>query len=288
MLQPDLELNQVQPIQYLMPVENPDIILHIWLDSFLQCFTLSNIASLRDWQVHCQLFTGIAPGQNGLPNAESGMRAWLRRLPVTGRKCDDPRSLVAQLYMYSRWYLSACQHWNQLKFLIHGRCQLFLKIRCQLLTSMAALSYPLVRPYHWPTIVPRKTIPVYPPPEPLVYPSLPSKPRQLPVTSKFTLSTHIVPAAHLRTLPYAPTPLPLPPNSSKAERKAQNERFHSQLDILAAPPVSSGHPILLWLCLNRFVRKGAKGMGLTLFFAHANGFPKEVRRKFYCSHRHHS
>jgi len=153
---------------------------------------------------------------------------------------------------------------------------------------MAALSYPPVRPYHWPIIVPRKTIPVYPPPEPLVYPSLPSKPRQLPVTSKFTLSTHIVPAAHLRTLPYAPTPPPLPPNSSKAERKAWNERFHSQLGILAAPPVSSGYPMLLWLCLNRYVRKGAKGMGLTLFFAHANGFPKEVRRNFYCSHRHHS
>jgi len=174
------------------------------------------------------------------------------------------------------------------EFSIHGQSQLFLKIRCQLFTSMAALSYPPVRPYHWPTIVPRKTIPVYPPPEPLVYPSLPSKPRQLPVTSEFTLSTHIVPAAHLRTLPYAPTPPPLPPNSPKAERKAWNERFHCQLGILAVPPVSSGHPMLLWLCLNRYVRKGAKGMGLTLFFAHANGFPKEVLRKFYCSHRHHS
>lgn len=149
---------------------------------------------------------------------------------------------------------------------------------------MIAFSYPKVEPYRWPTIVPRETIPVYPPPEPLVYPSLPSKPRQLPIASKFTLSTHIVPAAHLRTLPYAPTPPPLPPNSPKAERKAWNDRFCGQLRILAAPPASSGHPTLLWICLNRYVRKGMKGTGLTLLFAHANGFPKEVRRGLDCSY----
>ncbi|KAF5350679.1 hypothetical protein D9756_008735 [Leucocoprinus leucothites] len=144
------------------------------------------------------------------------------------------------------------------------------------LSSMVALSYPPVKPYQWRTIIPRATIPVYPPPEPLVYPQLPSPPRQLPSSSQFTLTSHIIPATHLRTLAYAPTPPPLPPNLSKAERMAQNEKIRAQLRILGAPPVSSGHPMLLWICLNRYVRKGAKGTGLTLFLAHANGFPKEI------------
>ncbi|GBE82655.1 alpha/beta-hydrolase [Sparassis crispa] len=35
---------------------------------------------------------------------------------------------------------------------------------------------------------------------------------------------------------------------------------------------------LLWVCVNRYVRKGLKSdsNGVTLFFAHANGFPKEI------------
>ncbi|KAJ3564589.1 hypothetical protein NP233_g8198 [Leucocoprinus birnbaumii] len=141
---------------------------------------------------------------------------------------------------------------------------------------MSAPYYPPVKPYQWRTITPRKTIPVYPPPEPLTYPQLPSTPRQLPATSKFTLSTHIVPGAHLRTLPLVPTPPPLPSNSPKPERTARNEQVRAQLRTLTAPPVSSGHPRILWICLNRYVRKGAKGTGLTLFLAHATGFPKEI------------
>jgi len=34
--------------------------------------------------------------------------------------------------------------------------------------------------------------------------------------------------------------------------------------------------MLLWNCLNRYVRKGASGTGLTLLLTHANGFPKEI------------
>lgn len=141
---------------------------------------------------------------------------------------------------------------------------------------MTSLSYPPVGPYTWRNITPRKAIPVYPPPEPLEYPSLPSKPRQLPFDAPFTLSAHIAPAAHLRTLGYAPLPPP-PSNLPKAERLAYNQKIRAELRTLGSPPPSSGHPILLWNCLNRYVRKGTKGTGLTLFFAHANGFPKEVR-----------
>jgi hypothetical protein len=143
---------------------------------------------------------------------------------------------------------------------------------------MTSLSLPPVKPYQWRTLTPRETIPVYPPLGPLEYPPLPSKVRRLPATSQFTLSSHIIPAAYLRTLPYAPTPSPFPPNTPKAERMAQNEQMRAKLRTLCAPPPSTGHPMTLWICLNRYVRKGVKGTGLTLFLAHANGFPKEVRQ----------
>lgn len=145
---------------------------------------------------------------------------------------------------------------------------------------MASLTYPPPpKPATWQTIAPRKLIPVYPPPEPLVYPSLPSQHRRLPVDDPFNLSTHIIPAAHLRTLPYVPLPAPPPPDLPKADRVKYNQGIRNDLRILTSPPVSSGHPILLWNCLNRYVRKGASGAGLTLFCTHANGFPKEVRQK---------
>jgi len=42
-----------------------------------------------------------------------------------------------------------------------------------------------------------------------------------------------------------------------------------------------GHERVLWNCVNRYYRVDSGrgktgGKGLTLFFAHANGFPKEV------------
>jgi hypothetical protein len=85
-------------------------------------------------------------------------------------------------------------------------------------------------------------------------------------------------------LPYDPLPPPPSPRLSKTERMVHNQQIRAQLRMLGDPPPSSGHPMLLWICLNRYVKRGAKGTGLTLFFAHANGFPKEVRRIFlHCS-----
>lgn len=42
---------------------------------------------------------------------------------------------------------------------------------------------------------------------------------------------------------------------------------------------TDGYPRVLWNCVNRYVRndlKACNSTGLTLFFAHANGFPKEM------------
>ena len=43
--------------------------------------------------------------------------------------------------------------------------------------------------------------------------------------------------------------------------------------------VTDGYPLVLWNCVNRYVKKDldlSNKTGVTLFFAHANGFPKEV------------
>jgi hypothetical protein len=43
--------------------------------------------------------------------------------------------------------------------------------------------------------------------------------------------------------------------------------------------VTDGHPRVLWNCLNRYVRQGldeSSSTGITLFLAHATGFPKEI------------
>jgi hypothetical protein len=143
---------------------------------------------------------------------------------------------------------------------------------------MQSFSYPLVKPAPFRAITPRPTIPVYPPPEPLQYPDLPSRPRPASLLPQFTLSTHIIPAAHLRTVPYEPLPPPLSPMLPKPERMASYEKLCLRLRRnLGNPAPSSGEPRVLWNCLNRFVRHGATGSGLTLFLAHANGFHKEVR-----------
>jgi len=41
--------------------------------------------------------------------------------------------------------------------------------------------------------------------------------------------------------------------------------------------VGDGYQKILWNCINRYVKRDGVGKtGVTLFFAHANGFPKEV------------
>ena len=46
--------------------------------------------------------------------------------------------------------------------------------------------------------------------------------------------------------------------------------------------MTDGYPLVLWNCVNRYVKQGlnvSNKTGVTLFFAHANGFPKEVSYK---------
>ena len=144
------------------------------------------------------------------------------------------------------------------------------------------LSYPRPPPHTWPPMQVRTPLPVYPPPEPLSLPlpSLPSPPRKPAFDAPFTLSTHLLPASYLRTSRYVDIPASPPESASKAERHALLLKTRTELRGLRGSTWTDGYPRVLWNCVNRYVRddlKACSSTGLTLFFAHANGFPKEVR-----------
>lgn len=144
-------------------------------------------------------------------------------------------------------------------------------------------SYPPTPIIPWEAIVPRLLLPIYPPPEPLVpleRPSLPTKQRTVSFSTPYDLSTHIIPACYLRTGRFVPIPPAPAGNLSKEERARVQAQYRHELRVERGPMITDGHPKVLWNCVNRYVRKGisrSNGSGLTLFFAHANGFPKEVR-----------
>jgi hypothetical protein len=142
-------------------------------------------------------------------------------------------------------------------------------------------SYPRPPPFTWPRIVPRTLLPVYPS-EPLSFPALPSSTRGLSFDAPYTLTTHLFPAAHLRTTQHVPIPTPPPETYTKAERQAFFDKTRQQLRDMRASTDPQSVPEILWNCVNRYVRKdlgSRRSKGLTLFLAHANGFPKEVSNK---------
>ncbi|KAF7978749.1 hypothetical protein HWV62_44766 [Athelia sp. TMB] len=142
-------------------------------------------------------------------------------------------------------------------------------------------------PFSYNSINPRPLLPIFPHPETSSPPpALPSPPRPRAFADRYTLSTHIIPAAYPRVAPNVPPLEPIPAGLSKEARKAfvaeQTDKLaRAHEDARAGEPTGTG---LLWNCVNRYVlrdsaRKGQKdlkGNGLTLFFAHANGFPKEI------------
>ncbi len=122
-------------------------------------------------------------------------------------------------------------------------------------------------------------LPVYPPPEPLNRPELPSPAREPAFSSSWALTTHLMPACYLRTTRFTPEPEIPSPNIPKDERKRLLAKARLELDELRTSKVTDGYPRVLWNCVNRYVRKDLDAhnrTGLTLSFQHANGFPKEV------------
>ena len=156
-------------------------------------------------------------------------------------------------------------------------------------------AYPRPTPYTWEKVDVRNPLPIFPPPEPLAYPSLPSPSRKPIFNAPYTLSTHIFPACYLRTTRPVPVPKPPPVNATKEERRRILKETEAGLTSMRTLKDTDGYPVVLWNCVNRYVKNGLDSgnrTGVTLFFAHANGFPKEVRtfpplvpefsRKFVC------
>lgn len=152
-------------------------------------------------------------------------------------------------------------------------------------------TFPPPEPYELPTCHPKELVPIEASgAEAAGHPNLPSPPRKSLLDAWFSLSTHLVPCASPRTTPDIPLP-PLPKWSpNKDEFKAsvkktaetildvKEQQWRGELDHLPR----GRKP--MWNCVNRYVRKPhASGSdpadGLTLFCAHANGFPKEVGEK---------
>ncbi|KAG5644670.1 hypothetical protein DXG03_007969 [Asterophora parasitica] len=142
------------------------------------------------------------------------------------------------------------------------------------------MSYSQPPPFTWQSITPRRPLPVFPPPQPLSAPPLPSAARQPIFSTPYALSSHIFPAAHLRTTDYTPVPPTPPGDAPKAERQALAEKAAQKLKDLRVSLEPHGSKQVLWNCANRYFRRDAQGNGITLFIAHANGFPKEIWEPF--------
>lgn len=142
-------------------------------------------------------------------------------------------------------------------------------------------SHPQIPLKPWKPFPCRTLLPIYPPADPLNYPPLPSPLRKPAFSALFSLSTHIIPAAHLRRGPRLPIPDLPSPDTPRDERvkafSALSEGFQQRW---IGPTIKNDkHENILWNVLNRYVRNGLNGSnstGITLFFAHANGYPKEV------------
>ncbi|KAI6015280.1 Alpha/Beta hydrolase protein [Pisolithus orientalis] len=129
----------------------------------------------------------------------------------------------------------------------------------------------------WPSVNPRPLLAIRPHPA-LRTPSLPSPPRQDIFHKDYVPKyTHYIP------LPL----LEIPPRSdsiSPAERQEKVATAVKQLierqECFTQGTMPGGHGQKpLWNCVNRYVRTdrcNTAGTGLTLFVAHANGFPKEI------------
>ncbi|KAF9069693.1 hypothetical protein BDP27DRAFT_1420805 [Rhodocollybia butyracea] len=134
---------------------------------------------------------------------------------------------------------------------------------------MSSLSFPRPAEIPGPPRLPKYAYPgvpvqissVYPPPEPLPRPDLPT-PQRKPIWDgdariPYNLSTHIVPAAYHRE----DSDVVLPGFVAFRRQTYEETGYKPQQK-------------LLWLCLNRYYRTSDVKGGYTLFCAHANGFHK--------------
>lgn len=116
-------------------------------------------------------------------------------------------------------------------------------------------------------------------------PPLPSPPREFSDAS-WVISTHLVPSALPRTIPDIPPIKPPAWTADKGKWKAAVQKTAEDMVAVRYRQWSGemkepGSRKPLWVCLNRYRRRDLsreeEAKGITLLFAHANGFPREVR-----------
>ncbi|KAJ2981692.1 hypothetical protein NUW54_g10837 [Trametes sanguinea] len=153
-------------------------------------------------------------------------------------------------------------------------------------------TFPPPEPYELPTSYPRELVPIE---EPIVsdLPTLPSPPRKSLLDQWFTASTHVIPVANPRTTPDIPLPTLPKWTANKEEFKASVSKTTDELLLIKEKQWRGELDHLprgrkpMWNCINRYVRNSsglAVDNGITLFFAHANGFPKEVCISAFVAH----
>ncbi|KAI0346372.1 alpha/beta-hydrolase [Trametopsis cervina] len=158
-------------------------------------------------------------------------------------------------------------------------------------------TYPPITGFAPVITVPVQSLPLLPttkPPVPQDFPSLPSQPRvpETAISSRYELTTHLVPAAYTRVTPFIPIPEQPAWSNDRETWKANVEKTAQEVmgpkieqyeGKLPGGAEGKGNTHVLWNCVNRYTRKGlppqrggSTGKPLTLFFSHANGFPKEI------------
>ncbi|KZO99065.1 hypothetical protein CALVIDRAFT_561473 [Calocera viscosa TUFC12733] len=135
-------------------------------------------------------------------------------------------------------------------------------------------------------------------PHPTALPALPYPQRPSPFPD-YELTTHLTPCAQPRAHrsatqrsirpPYPPPQQEQLKSPSTREDKADRAReadalrermWAQRVEMLGEPSWQEREEPVLWAMVNRFLRKERMGMGggggVTLFFVHANGYPKET------------
>ncbi|KAG0707532.1 hypothetical protein DFH29DRAFT_979840 [Suillus ampliporus] len=150
------------------------------------------------------------------------------------------------------------------------------------MTASMTSTYPFEPTPQWTTVNPRSFLPFRTRGEDLEKPPLPSPPRNQLFSDNYIVSTHLVPTGCPRLTPH--TPLPVVPefSTNASERRREIQQFAVELTerqehFMQGRLSGETGEKPLWNCVNRYVKRVQVGKkGLTLFFVHANGFPKEV------------
>ncbi|KAG1878750.1 Alpha/Beta hydrolase protein [Suillus tomentosus] len=150
------------------------------------------------------------------------------------------------------------------------------------MTASTVSTYPFEPTPPWTTVNPRPFLPQFRTHCGIEeFPPLPS-PRNELFNDNYVVSTHILPASCPRLAPNIPLPVVPKFSPNAAERQGDIQQLFADIterQVRFVKGELGGERVEkpLWNCVNRYVRRVKdERKGLTLFFAHANGFPKEI------------